>query len=58
MALKQQRSDVGSIALPDLVMTVSSRRGHRLPNRETCLCVREGGELRTTVHLADCQGSN
>lgn len=39
MALEQQRSDVGSIALPDLVMTVSSRRAHRLPHREICLFV-------------------
>lgn len=51
MALKQQRSDVGSIALRDLVMTVSSRRCHRLPNGEICLFVREGGEQRTTVHF-------
>lgn len=52
MALEQQRSEVGSIALRDLVMTVSSSRGHRLPNGEICLFVYEGGEQRTTVYFA------
>lgn len=56
MALEQQRSEVGSIALRDLVMTVSSRRGHRLPNGEICLFVYESGEQRTTVHLPDSSG--
>lgn len=30
---QEQRSEVGSVALPDLVMTVSLSKGHRLPNR-------------------------
>lgn len=54
MALEQQRSDEGSIALPDLVMTVSSSRGHRLPIQDISRLIGQGGELRTAFHFLRC----